>query len=52
MSTRIVVLGGGFAGVSTAQELTRCFAAQGRLADGRGEARRPGSAPRPSARSR
>jgi NADH:quinone reductase (non-electrogenic) len=33
---RIVVLGGGFAGVTTAQELTRRLHSQGRLADQRG----------------
>ena len=38
---RIVVLGGGFAGVTTAQELTRRLRSQGRLADQR---RRSGTA--------
>lgn len=39
---RIVILGGGFAGVTTAQELTRRLRAQGRLA---GRRRPAGSAP-------
>lgn len=36
---RIVILGGGFAGVTTAQELTRRLRAQGRLASRRGRSR-------------
>lgn len=47
---RIVVLGGGFAGVSTAQELTRLLRRQGRLATRQAVAADagPGSGPRVS----
>jgi NADH dehydrogenase len=42
---RIVVLGGGFAGVTTAQELTRQLRSQGRLADQREPSRKASDRP-------